>query len=326
MFNKEDILNILKEYDFDSRKYIVISGAALVLRGIKETTTDIDIAVNDELYTHLRNCGLARFYFVDEETGKRPENLDWQYSIEGNNVLLTVTNLEYDDTKKLAIYADGERLIGFNEYFTEQKGIDTITLEGYTPQLISLKIPKKLTQEIDRISVDTENSLIKWNYRTDKYFGASVYSVSEQGERKLIGIVRGNEYKYSNQGTYLVCAMGVDLFESNGRIITVSEEKPFEISCSDSVISKGGVSAQIQINNLEDKINSGVVYTVAYDLEDNVVGYSYNRLTLNPYASDSVKVMFTTDAKAEYIKIFAADSAVSKNLYSNVVTKNNVTE
>lgn len=53
MFNKEDILNILKEYDFDSRKYIVISGAALVLRGIKETTTDIDIAVNDELYTHL---------------------------------------------------------------------------------------------------------------------------------------------------------------------------------------------------------------------------------------------------------------------------------
>ena len=53
MLNKEDILNILKQNNFDSSKYVVISGAALVLRGIKETTTDIDIAVDDELYTHL---------------------------------------------------------------------------------------------------------------------------------------------------------------------------------------------------------------------------------------------------------------------------------
>lgn len=53
MLNKEDILNILRQYNFDSSKYVVISGAALVLRGIKETTTDIDIAVTDDLYTQL---------------------------------------------------------------------------------------------------------------------------------------------------------------------------------------------------------------------------------------------------------------------------------
>ena len=73
--NKKDIINYLKKYDFDSNEYIVISGAAMVILGIKEETNDIDIAVSKKYYNYLLNnydCKFDKFneynhacYFID---------------------------------------------------------------------------------------------------------------------------------------------------------------------------------------------------------------------------------------------------------------------
>ena len=73
--NKEEIINILKKYNFDKDQYIVISGACMVLYGIKEITSDIDISVTDEYYNYLINnydCTFERInefgekvYFID---------------------------------------------------------------------------------------------------------------------------------------------------------------------------------------------------------------------------------------------------------------------
>lgn len=53
--NKEEILDILREYNFDKNEYMVISSASLVVQGIKESTKDIDIAVSEEYYNYLIN-------------------------------------------------------------------------------------------------------------------------------------------------------------------------------------------------------------------------------------------------------------------------------
>ena len=73
--NKEKIVDILKKSNFDKDEYIVISGACMVLYGIKETTSDIDISVTDEYYNYLLNnynCTFERInefgekvYFID---------------------------------------------------------------------------------------------------------------------------------------------------------------------------------------------------------------------------------------------------------------------
>lgn len=68
--NKKDIIDTLKKYNFDSTKYIVISSAAMVLLGIKDTTKDIDIAVSDDYYEYLLknyNCKFERI----NECGKK---------------------------------------------------------------------------------------------------------------------------------------------------------------------------------------------------------------------------------------------------------------
>lgn len=51
--NRKEILNELKKYNFNPKKYIVISGAAMVLYGFKEDTPDIDIATTKEYKKEL---------------------------------------------------------------------------------------------------------------------------------------------------------------------------------------------------------------------------------------------------------------------------------
>lgn len=64
--NRKDIINTLKKYNFDSTKYIVISSAAMVLLGIKDTTKDIDIAVSDDYYEYLLKNYNCKFERINE--------------------------------------------------------------------------------------------------------------------------------------------------------------------------------------------------------------------------------------------------------------------
>lgn len=72
--NKQDILNLLNKYNLNSEDYTILSGASLVLQDVKPTTTDIDIAVSDNLYKKLlkeydcnfeRSIGKHNIYFID---------------------------------------------------------------------------------------------------------------------------------------------------------------------------------------------------------------------------------------------------------------------
>ena len=51
--NREDIINELKKYNFDIKRYIIISSAAMVLYGIKNETPDIDISITEDYEEEL---------------------------------------------------------------------------------------------------------------------------------------------------------------------------------------------------------------------------------------------------------------------------------
>lgn len=90
--NKEEIINILKKYNFDKSKYLVISGAAMVLLGLKEKTNDIDIAVSKDYYEYL----LSNYDAVFEGYNKLNNKC---YMI--NNVINF--GIDYYDNKKIII-------------------------------------------------------------------------------------------------------------------------------------------------------------------------------------------------------------------------------
>ena len=126
MLNKEDILNILKQYNFDSSKYVVISGAALVLRGIKETTTDIDIAVTDDLYTQL----------LQEYNCTFEKNAGGGYKVWFINNIINFSNHYYDT-------------IDYEEYL------------GYKVQKVEsiLKLKKELNRDKDKLDIEKIESI-----------------------------------------------------------------------------------------------------------------------------------------------------------------------
>lgn len=57
MLSKREIIGSLKEAAFDHREYWVVSGAAMVLYGIKDRTRDIDLGCTSRLADELENEG-----------------------------------------------------------------------------------------------------------------------------------------------------------------------------------------------------------------------------------------------------------------------------
>ncbi len=279
--------------------------------------------VNSGLYDAMKNAGRCKLYFMDADTGRRAENLDWQYSVKNDSIMLIVTNLKYNNTKNLVLYMDDKPVTNIRDCFTGEQGIETVSVDGYTPRLMSISIPKPLTLEIDNISVDREEKIISWDYRTDKYFGTNIYSVSDRGTLNFIETVETNKFSYSLPGTYLVRALGVNMKETEGRLVTVTDEMTLTVNCEEYKISDDTVFAKVQVENNTDKLNVGVVFVKAYDAEGKVVGYSSFKLNLFPYKTDTFKVNVPTDSTASKIEIYAEDSSSSGNIISEILKYEN---
>lgn len=53
--DKEEIVNRLRELHFPKNEYYVLSGASLVLRGIRKKCPDIDLCISEELFAKVKD-------------------------------------------------------------------------------------------------------------------------------------------------------------------------------------------------------------------------------------------------------------------------------
>ncbi len=73
--NKKQIIDVINKYKLDKSKFIVISGAALVLLGIKKETQDIDIWCDNDYCDYLLNNYDCNFERINE-LGKKAYLID----------------------------------------------------------------------------------------------------------------------------------------------------------------------------------------------------------------------------------------------------------
>ena len=64
--NKNEIIKIINDYKLDKSRFIVISGAALVLLDIKKKAHDIDIWCDKNYYNYLLNEYNSKFERINE--------------------------------------------------------------------------------------------------------------------------------------------------------------------------------------------------------------------------------------------------------------------
>lgn len=71
--NKKEVIETLEKNNLDKEKYVIISGAAMVLNGIKEETNDIDIVVDPDYEKKLletKKCQLEKEIIDDSKIYK----------------------------------------------------------------------------------------------------------------------------------------------------------------------------------------------------------------------------------------------------------------
>lgn len=53
--NKEQLLNLLEELNLPKDEYYILSGASLVIRGIREQARDLDLCISKELFEQIKD-------------------------------------------------------------------------------------------------------------------------------------------------------------------------------------------------------------------------------------------------------------------------------
>lgn len=56
--DKKEYLKKLNELNFSKEDYVIISGGNLLIHGLRESTEDIDLAINDKLFNELNEKDL----------------------------------------------------------------------------------------------------------------------------------------------------------------------------------------------------------------------------------------------------------------------------
>ena len=101
--NREQLLDLLKELNLPKDEYYVLSGASLVIRGIREQASDLDLCISKELFEQIKDkynltedkkneCG---FYHINdslEVVVNEKENFNMEvcepYNLEDLNTIL----------------------------------------------------------------------------------------------------------------------------------------------------------------------------------------------------------------------------------------------
>lgn len=64
--NKEQVFNLLEQLDFPKDEFYVLSGASLVIRGIREKCSDLDLCISEDLFNKIK----AKYKLTEDKKNK----------------------------------------------------------------------------------------------------------------------------------------------------------------------------------------------------------------------------------------------------------------
>lgn len=127
---KNNIIEILNNYNLDKDNFIIISGAALVLQNFSNQTHDIDIWVSKDYYEHLLsnfNCEFDRI----NEFGNKAFMID------------DVINFSFDFCPKNYVYINGYKVASLRDCYNVKK-----LLNRDKDKKLLLKLEKELNKRL----------------------------------------------------------------------------------------------------------------------------------------------------------------------------------
>ena len=127
---KKDIIETLNNYNLDKDKFIIISGAALVLQNFSNQTHDIDIWVSKDYYEHLLSNFICEFDRINEFENKA-------FMIDD------VINFSFDFFPKNYVYINGYKVASLRDCYNVKK-----LLNRDKDKELLLKLEKELNKRL----------------------------------------------------------------------------------------------------------------------------------------------------------------------------------
>ena len=127
---KKDIIETLNNYNLDKDKFIIISGAALVLQNFSNQTHDIDIWVSKDYYEHLLSNFICEFDRINEFENKA-------FMIDD------VINFSFDFCPKNYVYINGYKVASLRDCYNVKK-----FLNRDKDKKLLLKLEKELNKRL----------------------------------------------------------------------------------------------------------------------------------------------------------------------------------
>jgi len=273
----------------------------------------------NQLLEYLKNWGIQKIYLVDETTRKIPSDMDWQYTIEGNKILLNISSLDYEKTKNISVCSDDFVINSFNDLISDTFIGSNITFSAYEPKMLECEIVEKEKSKITNIYKHAEKIL--WDYNGNDYIGANVYRLTSSGNLSFKADVSNTEFTFGElPETYVVKAVNSDKTECDGKIITVAENEIFRMNAENITVKNGRVNLKIKMENLHSSYATGVATVEILNSDGDVTNINFQKITLPKGKECTYEISMCIDENDTVVRIYAADSMLGKNIYSNIVS------
>lgn len=127
---KKDIIETLNNYNLDKDKFIIISGAALVLQNFSNQTHDVDIWASKDYYEYLLSNFICEFDRINE-FGNKDFMID------------NVINFSFDFCPNNYVYINGYKVASLRDCYNVKK-----LLNRDKDKKLLLKLEKELNKRL----------------------------------------------------------------------------------------------------------------------------------------------------------------------------------
>jgi hypothetical protein len=124
----DDVITELGRLHLPRGEYVVVGGAALAVRGIRDTD-DIDLVVTPELFEHLAGSGWAQQMRPNGKPGIHKSSVEAYFDVDGEDFKRSLSwLLSHAEVLRGHAFVDLETLAGFKSSYARAKDLHDLDL------------------------------------------------------------------------------------------------------------------------------------------------------------------------------------------------------
>lgn len=289
---------------------------SFIAKGGKVLYTGYDVLSYDEYENRLSNTNVMNggaVYSIsalasdvtlkDVSTGTAPSDIEWQYSVTEDRILVNAVNKSSAD-KNIEVYYKGTKLGNMNELINNNAGIETVTLNSFVPQLLEYSFTSEGPAELKDLTFDGVRNKLEWKAKGADFASVNIYKYNADKTVEFMCNTTSNGYNYSEAGTYIVSPVLKDGTELTGKIITTED---LTKATNIEILDAKSQYANILVENLTEHFVRGKIVVEILDVYEDVIASGYGNTFVKPNGYQEIKMSLAGNGTPDCVKVTLYD-------------------